>query len=162
MKEREFKALLLEQLNDIICIESESEPVIKHLKKVSEDETLKELIDSQNKTSKHNLERLEKELSKLGIAMANTNCNSLKAVIESTHNYLNGNTINDFGILSHLDRINSYKIAVYKSAVKFSKLLGYHSLNITLQKITNTSYDLFDKLRQLDDQKSDEIAINSI
>lgn len=162
MKENEFKTLLTAQLNDIIYFESTCGAMEKQLKAAAQKEALKKTIDAQIVNSEANLKTLKGACRKSNLDVIGSSCNCINALMEKVGVYLKDGPVNDMGVLCCLDRMNHYKIAIYKSAVRFCRELGYNQLFIALQNLTNQTYNISDRLMRLDDEQSDENAINKL
>lgn len=162
MKENEFKPLLEEQLSDAYCIESESKKIIPKLQEAATDKILEQTLDAQFITSKSNIEQLKKVGQLAEIDVATANCEAIKVVVNKAQQYLDKGPVNDAGILSHIERINNYKSAIYNSAIRFAKEVNYPSIQSELQVLANHTYNIIDRLGRLNNDQSDERAIRNL
>ena len=158
----DFKPLLVEQLSDALCIEKESELLLPKLQSVTSKESLKDTLQAQLVTVQSSIEKLEAIVKIAEVDVSNANCKAVKSIFEKAHDYLEAGTVSDAGILSHLERINLYKSAVYKSAIRFARELNNIKLQQELQNLSNHAYNMIDRLGRIDSDQSDERAINSL
>ncbi len=158
----EFKPLLVEQLLDAYCIEKESKRILPKLKEASNNQKLQETLEAQLVTTTSNLEHIETASKRIEIDVTKRECDSLKAIVNKAESYIENGPVNDAGILGQMERINSYKTAIYNSAVRYAKELDYTTLSSELQNLTNHTYNMMDRLGRLNDDQADERAINSM
>ncbi|WP_084205905.1 DUF892 family protein [Psychroserpens mesophilus] len=162
MMKNDFKPLLIEQLSDALCIEKESELLLPKLQSVTTKESLKDTLQAQLVTVQSSIEKLEALAEIVEVDVLNANCKAVKIIVEKAHDYLEADTVSDAGILSHLERINQYKSAVYNSAIRFARELNNIKLQQELQNLSNHAYNMIDRLGRIDSDQSDERAINSL
>lgn len=162
MMKNDYKPLLVEQLSDALCIEKESELLLPKLQSVSTKESLKDTLQAQLVTVQSSIEKLEAIAEIAEVNVSNANCKVVKIIVERAHDYIEADTISDAGILSHLERINQYKSAVYNSAIRFARELNNLKLQRELQNLSNHAYNMIDRLGRIDSDQSDERAINSL
>jgi len=161
-KLKDIEILLNQQLQDLYCLEMVSKDVLPKLKNASSDEALKTTIDAQYITLNANLKHILELAEEANIQLSYNSCSTLESIVLRSEAYLNQGPVNDFGILSHIDRINQYKTAVYNSAVRFAKTLNYKKLHKELENIKNYTYNMNDRLARLVDNKSDERLIENL
>ena len=154
-----FKDLLAVQLKDIYCLEKESLHLLPELKSAADNNNLKEIIEAQIVTSSSNLNKVIKASKLINVDVQNQECDFLKTVVNKAADYVNNGPLNDAGILAQIERINNYKVAIYKTAVRFSKELDYNKLSLELQNFTNFTYNIIDRFDRFNDVQSDQRAI---
>tara|TARA_R110002049_G_scaffold302713_2_gene496066 strand:+ start:7581 stop:8084 length:504 start_codon:yes stop_codon:yes gene_type:complete len=162
IKLEDIEILLNQQLQDLYCLEMVSKDVLPKFKNASSDEALKTTIDAQCITLNANLKHILKLAEEANIKLSNDTCSTLENIVLKSESYLDKGPVNDFGILSHIDRINQYKTAVYNSAVRFAKALNYKKFYKELENIKNYTYNMNDRLARLVDNKSDERLIENL
>tara|TARA_R110002049_G_scaffold242357_1_gene416197 strand:- start:36721 stop:37224 length:504 start_codon:yes stop_codon:yes gene_type:complete len=162
IEHKETQILLNQQLQDLYCLELECKDVLPKFKEVSKDENLKATLEAQYITLNSNLDNLEQLAAEEDIELLDEECLSLKGIIHKSEIYLEEGPVNDSGILSHVDRINQYKTAVYNSAVRFAKELNYKKLYKDLENIKNYTYNINDRLARLVDNHSDDRIIENL
>lgn len=155
MKSIETQTLLNQQIQDLYFLELESKNVLPKFKKASKDHVLKAALEDQYITLNSNLHDLEQLAKKENIDLLQNECQGLKGIISKSELYLEEGPVSDSGILSHIDRINQYKTAVYNAAVRFAKELNYKALYKDLENITNFTYNINDRLARIADNQSD-------
>ncbi len=162
MKENEFKPLLEAQLSDAYCMECESKKILPKLQEAATDANLERTLEAQLITSNSNIEQLEKVCLLAEMDVTIDDCDDLKVVVGKAKQYLDKGPVNDAGILSHIERINNYKSAIYNSAVRFAKEVNHPSIHSELQILANHTYNIIDRLGRLNNDQSDERAIRNL
>lgn len=126
---------------------------------------LKEAIDQSKRESENHVQRLDVVFQKLNTqptkASAEKNI-GIEGIIKETNNIIKkceSKNVRDAAIISYLQRVNHYEIAIYGSLRTFAEELGHNDLATSIQKSLDEEKRIDLKLTKLATERINEKAI---
>lgn len=126
MKTNEFFNLFLEELEDMFSAEHQIVKALPDLIKQASLPELKEALSKHLKETEHQVQRIEKIFSMLGMKPKEETCEGMKGIIEEGKEMVKGkakSAILDAAIISAAQKVEHYEIASYGTLRSFAEFL---------------------------------------
>jgi ferritin-like metal-binding protein YciE len=143
---KEFKKVFVNELKDIYNAEKQLSVAYPRIAKAAHSKELKEVISKHGKEAKQQLKRLKDIFSIVGAAAHGMTCEATTGLIKECMKTIKEYPLSaarDMAIITKLQRIEHYEIAVYGSLKAFAKRL----------ELDEVSYLLGESLKE--EQKAD-------
>lgn len=160
-----LKDLFTSQVKDIFIAEKKFlSPFYTEIRNHASAADLKETIDQCKRECDNHVQRLGHVFEKLNLPPITTTEKSVgvENMIKEINNVVNrcdSKNVRDAAIVSYLQRINHYEIAIYGSLRTFAEELGHNDLAVTLQKSLDEEKKIDLKLTKLATERINEKAI---
>jgi ferritin-like metal-binding protein YciE len=161
-----LKDLFTNQVRDIYTAEKKVlSPFYAEIRNHASSADLKETIDQSKRECDNHVQRLNLVFEKLNlppITTASEKSIGIENIIKEINNVVNrceSKNVRDAAIVSYLQRINHYEIAIYGSLRTFAEELGHNDLATSIQKSLDEEKKIDLKLTKLATERINEKAI---
>lgn len=123
---KEFKQLFIDELKDIYSAEKQIQKALPRLLNEAKSSKLKETIKKHHDEADIQIDRLESIGSELKIDFKNASCEAMEGILKESNKVIETiypPDVKDAAIISFIQRIEHYEIAVYGALKAFAKHL---------------------------------------
>ena len=123
---KEFKQLFIEELKDIYSAENQIQKALPRLLNEAKSSKLKEVIKKHHDEGDQQIERLESIGAEFKIDFKNAKCEAMEGLLKESNKVIEAiypPDVKDAAIISFIQRIEHYEIAVYGVLKAFAKHL---------------------------------------
>lgn len=145
---RDFQQLFHDELKTIYSVETEIQTLMPELIRASRNPKLKDLFEKLQAEGPHQIERLDKIARLVGADFADAECEAMKGMVKECKKILNRNyldQVRDAALISMVQKIKHYEIAVYGVLKSFARHLKLKDVEALLQE-SSKEEKLADKL----------------
>ncbi len=152
MTPKNLEDLYLYQLRDLYSAETDIIAALPKMVKKSNHPALKKAFEMHLEESKHQKERLEQILDRMGEKPSGKSCKAMKGLIAEAEDFMSDAKkllgsdsppeVLDAGLIAQAQRVEHYEISAYGTAASYAETLGRLDdnklLSATLQEEKNT------------------------
>ncbi len=134
---RNFQHLFHDELKTIYSVETEIQSLLPEMIRAARNSKLKELFESLLAESPKQIERLEEIGRLVGADFADAECEAMKGMVKECKKILNRNyldQVRDAALISMLQKIKHYEIAIYGVLKSFASLLKLKEVEVLLNE----------------------------
>jgi ferritin-like metal-binding protein YciE len=120
-------AIYLDQLQDILSVETQLETAMPELIAMASQPELAELLDNHLIETARHRDRVAEILRRHGSGEGQDPCKAMEGLLEGGSNHLaktRGSAIRDLLLVAHCSRIETYEIAAYEFTLTMAEHLG--------------------------------------
>ena len=152
-----FKGLqevLVDQLRDLLGAEKQLMRALPKMVRAAGDEGLREAFSEHLEATRGHVDRLEKAMKGLGIAIRAKQCKAMKGLIEEGSEIIEQKEKSeesplDAALIAAAQRVEHYEISAYGSARTFAEVLGHRKAAAILQETLDEESAANEKLSKL-------------
>jgi ferritin-like metal-binding protein YciE len=163
MKESKFHELFLHELKDIYWAENHLSKSLKKLSKAVTSEKLSTALDSHQRETENQIQRLEKAFELLDEKAAGKKCQAMEGLIEEAEEVLKDtdkdSMVRDAGVIIACQKVEHYEIASYGSLVRLAKDMGHDEVADLLAQTLNEEKKTDELLTQLAEKDVNQKAM---
>ncbi|WP_207434688.1 ferritin-like domain-containing protein [Sabulibacter ruber] len=127
-KLKTLEDLFEHQLKDLYSAEKQGIAALTKMIKATEDEKLKQMIETHLEETRAQKDRLEKVCELVGTSPGRMKCKAMEGLVEEGEETIEEDAtpeVKDAGLIASIQRMEHYEIAGYGTAAHFAERLGH-------------------------------------
>ena len=148
-KLKDLEELFRHQLKDLYSAETQLAEALPEIRKHAASQKLQNILMDHIKETKEHKKRLTDIAKTVDFDLSGRTCEAMKGLIKETRSFSSAEAdamVMDAGLIANIQRIESYEISAYGSALQYAKRLKH---DVAIEKLRQTQNEEKDVDQQL-------------